>query len=412
MNENWILNSARTVGRSHIREGLPCQDSVRTEQKNGVSVIALSDGCGSAPMAEYGSELTVNALCQLLTEQFDQLYQSDDRQIKGQIVTAIENSVTAFLNSHKKLLTEFSKKQPQHYPSFLERWKGYRSAPTLYPLTLFDATVQFVAVKDEKVMMGRLGDGVIGQVRNGALKLVSSEDKVGIAKNATYYPSLLLLTEENPTVDLWEHFEIIKDGCAGECSLFLLASDGVGDVICGEDLENSEKFLFPDEIIALAQVPDRLYEVLEEQYKPLEDIYDDLSIALLQRETVTIDRIILREYDSEGRTVANSFEQAVSLPAPERHDSFSLNLLDAFAAERVERYFSDIGDEEYRAFFVEQASKLLRKLESTPSLSFDEAFRLLQPFIDEDDWLLLRRQFSILELFDINEDDQTVKAKE
>ena len=44
MTDRWIINSGATVGRSHIRENIPCQDSVLSKNENGVYVIALSDG--------------------------------------------------------------------------------------------------------------------------------------------------------------------------------------------------------------------------------------------------------------------------------------------------------------------------------------------------------------------------------
>ena len=71
---NWILQSAKTIGRDHIRNNTVCQDDVKTLEQNGVSVIALSDGCGSAPFAEHGSAVTVDFLCSVLVECFDEIF--------------------------------------------------------------------------------------------------------------------------------------------------------------------------------------------------------------------------------------------------------------------------------------------------------------------------------------------------
>ena len=74
---NWILHSAKTIGRDHVRSNIVCQDDVKTLEKNGVSVIALSDGCGSAPFAEHGSSVTVEFLCNVFAENFDEIFKKD-----------------------------------------------------------------------------------------------------------------------------------------------------------------------------------------------------------------------------------------------------------------------------------------------------------------------------------------------
>ena len=70
MTDKWIIHSAKTVGRLHVREDIPCQDSVASLQENGVSVIALSDGCGSSPLSHYGSDITVKAVCDLFVNKY------------------------------------------------------------------------------------------------------------------------------------------------------------------------------------------------------------------------------------------------------------------------------------------------------------------------------------------------------
>ena len=79
---NWILHSAKTIGRDHVRSNIVCQDDVKTLEKNGVSVIALSDGCGSAPFAEHGSSVTVEFLCNVFAENFDEIFKKDVADIK------------------------------------------------------------------------------------------------------------------------------------------------------------------------------------------------------------------------------------------------------------------------------------------------------------------------------------------
>jgi hypothetical protein len=424
--DKWIINSAKTVGRSHIRENIPCQDSVASLQQNGVSVIALSDGCGSSPLSHYGSDITVKALCNLFANNYDALYRSDDDAIRKTVVSAIVEELKGFIKTNAEMVSEFKRSNPGHYEKFKSNWPGFAQVDKIYPLTLFDATVQFVAVKGEKIIAGRLGDGIIADIHSGALRILSSEDKVGVESNATWYPTTVLIASENTDINPWSKFEILKGDKSHEYGMFLIVSDGVADVICGEDDADREKFLYPDEIDNLLKHSNSLLGILEEQYKPIKGIYDDLSVIIMQKPVVKIDKMILRQYDEKGRTIANSKVHVVgeldTVEAPvveERQtnnveldaaeDEYSLNLLDEETNKKIEKYIKDIG---YRAFFIEQASKVLQHLEKSGTEQLDEMFVLLQPYVDEDDWKLMLKQFSKLKLFVIDKKKGTMSRKE
>ena len=108
MTDKWIINSAKTVGRSHIRENIPCQDSVASLQKNSVSVIALSDGCGSSPLSHYGSDITVKALCDLFANNFDLLYNGDDNAVRKAVVSTIVEQLKSFIKTNTEMISEFN----------------------------------------------------------------------------------------------------------------------------------------------------------------------------------------------------------------------------------------------------------------------------------------------------------------
>ena len=406
MSDKWIINSAKTVGRSHIRENLPCQDSVASLQKNGVSVIALSDGCGSAPLSHYGSDVTVKALCDILVSDFDKLYDGDENNTRQAIVTAIIENVRKFMSDNSHIVSDFKLNNPQHYEKFKNNWLGFTQAEKIYPLTLFDATVQFVAVKEDKVMAGRLGDGVIADIRNGALRILSSEDKVGVESNATWYPSTVLLASENKAINPWEKFEILKGGNSYEYGMFLIMSDGVAEVeeVYGEEDDGKEKFLYPYEIQNLLANSDNLLTILEEQYKPSRGIFDDLSVIIMQKQTVKIEKMIIRQYDDNGRTIDNSKVHVIEdidivKTVYAEDDEFSLNLLDKEATQMLEKYF---GDTEYKSYFIEQTSKVLRYLEDGGSPKIEDVFDFLQPYVDESDWMQLLIYFNKFELFTVD----------
>jgi len=59
----WRFAAAQATGTSHLRTGSPCQDRLACAVlANGSLVAAVSDGAGSAPRAEVGAEIAVQAV--------------------------------------------------------------------------------------------------------------------------------------------------------------------------------------------------------------------------------------------------------------------------------------------------------------------------------------------------------------
>lgn len=432
MTDKWIINRAKTVGWSHIRDNIPCQDSVASLQQNGVSVIALSDGCGSSPLSQYGSDITVKSLCDLFANNYDVLYSSDDNVIRKTVVSSIVEAVKEFIKTNADMVSEFKRNNPWHYEKFKRNWPGYSQIDKIYPLTLFDATVQFVAVKGEKIIAGRLGDGIIADIHNGALKILSSEDKLG-ERNATWYPATILIASEKNIITPWEKFEIIKSNDAHSQSMFMLSSDGLERFLIVTDEDNqSEKHVNVLEIVDIIKSGSRLDMLLEEQYKPLKKVSDDdLSLIVLTKPKVFISSLVIREYDDQGQTINNKkthkFDKQIEAevflqsdegtkniaetvqPDLEVEYDYSLNLFDEESNKKIEKYIKDV---RYRVFFVEQASKILQYLEKAKIEQLDTVFALLNPHVDEDDWELMLKQFSKLKLFVIDKKKGTITRKE
>lgn len=59
----WHTQSAVVTGRGHLLLRLPGQDRTFTLEENGVTVAALADGAGSAPLSHEGAEQAVRAAC-------------------------------------------------------------------------------------------------------------------------------------------------------------------------------------------------------------------------------------------------------------------------------------------------------------------------------------------------------------
>ena len=59
----WRFATARVTGSSHLRAGTPCQDRLAcVVLPDGTLVAAVSDGAGSAPLADVGAEVAVQTV--------------------------------------------------------------------------------------------------------------------------------------------------------------------------------------------------------------------------------------------------------------------------------------------------------------------------------------------------------------
>lgn len=112
LSETFEVMSGRTAGREHRIAGnlRNCQDAVGTLPTLSRIFGAISDGCGSQPHSEFGSELTVNQLLKLVPARlrpirplddawFNELYKALVRHIVATAKANFRNPVDA-LNTH------------------------------------------------------------------------------------------------------------------------------------------------------------------------------------------------------------------------------------------------------------------------------------------------------------------------
>lgn len=438
MDNNWKTNCAKTVGRQHLRNDppIPCQDSVLALSKNDVNVIALSDGCGSSMISEIGSDITTKTICSLLTSDFDKLFDLPETELKKRIILSVVEAIKSYIATHRNVLNDFKNKQPQHHDKIISLWPGFKNAEKFYQITIFDATIQFVAIKNDKMIVGRLGDGVIGAVRNNNLYIASMEDKIGVSDNATWYPSTILIAGENPGYDVWRHFEIIKSDNCDDCSAFFICSDGLADVLIGED--GNFKFADLDET-ELLFTSKNLFEVLEEQYKPLSGIYDDLSVATLRRSKVQITGVVFREYDENGLTVSNTnikkvsdvhtisdpIETVISREEPTIEEKIIITNKE----DNKNKIDDSIGKIELPKDIIEKINDLIKResnvkemliiqtkkarllLKDRRKMTFDELFECLKPDIDEQDFRQIKLYWEKIKPFEIDGTNGTIEMR-
>jgi hypothetical protein len=173
-------------GHGHAQNGTRGQDRTAYRSRGGVQTLCLADGAGSAPHSEHGAEALVQEGCRLLTERFTDLVTSEDGlQVKLDIL--------------------------QHLRDRLKEIAGHRE----WELKDLAATFLAVAVSGSRFVIVHVGDGVIGFMRNGELRVASGPDNSEFANQTTF------VTSEDATARM-RLFRGSLDGVSG----FVLMSDG------------------------------------------------------------------------------------------------------------------------------------------------------------------------------------------
>ncbi len=180
-------------GRGHELDGTPCQDRTQYLSCEGVQAICLADGAGSASKAELGAQAVVEEGCALLVERFSELVASTDAER-----TRIE-LVDLLLSKLGELATQHG----------------------LAPVE-FASTFLGVAVSRDHFLCAHIGDGVIGYLKEGELRVVSAPDNSEFVNQTTF------VTSQNAAQSM-RLFRGSLDGVGG----FILMSDGAGESLFG-----------------------------------------------------------------------------------------------------------------------------------------------------------------------------------
>lgn len=151
---------AQTRGRGHAADGVPCQDRTAYGSRAGVQVMCLSDGAGSAAHSEHGAQALVDEGVRMLAARFTDIIGSrDGAQVKLDLVQGLQ-----------RRLSEVAAR------------RGCATRDLA-------ATFLAVATFEDRFLAVHVGDGVIGFVRNGELKVVSAPDNDEFANRTTFVTS-------------------------------------------------------------------------------------------------------------------------------------------------------------------------------------------------------------------------------
>lgn len=206
----WDCVCCETIGTSHVQEGTVCQDKTHMLRENGVIAFALADGAGSARLSHFGAETVTERVCGLLCGEFERLYaMTSPEEAKSYIVGELLMALEQTAGTHGCQLRDLA------------------------------STLLAVAVCDVRYIIMHIGDGVIGYVKDGTLRVASAPS------NGEFANTTVFVTTEGAVRDMR-----IRKGASREIEGFVLMSDG------------SEASLFSKKQMCLAPVLTRLIQRL------------------------------------------------------------------------------------------------------------------------------------------------------
>lgn len=240
----WKVVKATMRGTSHIKDNLPCQDVVDSSISS-VKIIVLADGAGSAKYSDLGAKYACNAIISNVERRFNKLYDTDLQLLKKRLVNSIQ---LRLYNSASKKKTDINE---------------------------FCSTLLFAAIKGSKLLIGHIGDGVIGAIDNEGKNIVISEPERGEFANTTFFTT---------TPDYRSHFRIYKLSVDGFKSIFLM-SDGTADCFY---LRSGQKFSNAINKISKWMETTDISEINEAISENMHDTFpsktsDDCSFIMIQR---------------------------------------------------------------------------------------------------------------------------------
>lgn len=260
--QKWKQCGTRRQGKDHVESKVPCQDNVAYLAANSVQAIALSDGGGSRRFSQIGSEFSTRAVCELLTEKFEDFYE------RAELIAAGGPKAS-------KLLLNLRLEIIDHVLGALRT--QVTSERTLQD---FGCTLQFAAIKGGRYFVGHVGDGVISGLYQIGLSRevrVISHPENGGAPNVTFF-----VTDH----DAKDHLRLYH----GECHQLegvLLMSDGPEEMlyIMGDGMHQNTQKLFDNfRGVTAKSYEQALQKFLAESVSKFSS--DDLSLNLLYLESV------------------------------------------------------------------------------------------------------------------------------
>ena len=269
----WGVFGDSTRGSSHLRSGLPNQDSIEKWPGTGGSptILAVSDGHGSAShfRSELGSRMGVQVAVQALRETPIPVPDGHSQTLAKSIVRSWREAVMAHLAAHPFTEQEWAKLPPKEAAQS-------KAAILANPPVAYGATLLAVLAAASEILYLQLGDGDILCVddEGGTTRPVPADSRL-IANQTTS-----LCQASAPEDFRAAHFRL-SEGPAP--ALILVSSDGYAN-----SFQSDEDFLRlgPDYLELLRQygpkkVEAQLQKILPEASR--KGSGDDITLGFIQR---------------------------------------------------------------------------------------------------------------------------------
>ncbi len=185
----WKAVNYESQGRSHIKNNIPCQDKTVHREINGVEIIALADGAGSAALSHIGAETVINSISDFLGENFETIINENSAQKTKQSI--MEHLLIALNKTSEEMSCNIND---------------------------LASTLLVAAVKDNNYFLLHIGDGVIGYFDGSKIKVAS------IPENGEFINSTVFVTSKKALSSM----KIFK-GNASKMYGFILMSDGTAE---------------------------------------------------------------------------------------------------------------------------------------------------------------------------------------
>ncbi len=229
----WKIASSYIIGQGHVSKNISCQDRTfklvdkiilkqivkrkifknrrsmninknTIDSKNSFYGLSLADGAGSCKYSDIGAELITKKILQYIKENFEILFK--DKNIRLTLIDYIENELQKITTNNNITFKDLS------------------------------STLLFIAIKNNKFIIGHIGDGVIGMLDNkDNLKTISKPDN-GEFSNSTFFTT---------SIKYKERLRILK-GTLKSSVGFILMSDGAEESLYNkkeESLSDTNKII-------------------------------------------------------------------------------------------------------------------------------------------------------------------------
>lgn len=277
----WKSVCCEVQGVGHKRNHTPCQDRTFELVQNGVHVIALADGAGSASLSHYGAERVVKDAAEYLAVHFQEYIQCEDgRRVKQALVKMLRSGLREEAEQRDCSTRDLA------------------------------STLLIAAVSEEHFILAHIGDGVIGYLDGSQLKVASMPDNGEFSNVTTFVTS----EEALPSMRLFK-------GTLKNKNAFVLMSDGTEQSLYHKPTKTLASIIVKlmhrtcllDSGTMKAQLDDAFASVISRNTQ------DDCSIAILARPSAVLCPV-------------------TALALPQRKALYGVQGLDRRADKRVKRF--------------------------------------------------------------------------